>query len=78
MRAQARPYPGAFTHINEGKVTIHKVEYSDYGYSDSVPNGTVLTLLDGKPVVKTQNGAIVLTDFECPKIIKEGNILKTI
>lgn len=78
VRAQAKPYPGAFTHINESKVTIHKIEYIDYGYSDSIVNGTVLTILDEKPIVKTQNGTIILTDFECSEIIKEGNIFKTI
>ena len=48
------------------------------GYSDSISKGMVLTVFDEKPVVKTNNGASGLTDFECSEIIKEGNLLKSI
>lgn len=78
IRAQARPYPGAFTHINDKLITIHKITYSDYGYIDSMPNGIVLKVIDGKPIIKTQNGAIVLEDFEYEDTIAEGQILRTL
>ena len=78
VRAQARPYPGAFSHIGSEKITIHKVSYSDYGFIDITPNGSVLAVIESKPIVKTQNGAIVLEDYEYVGTIKEGQILKTI
>lgn len=77
VRAQAKPYPGAFTYINGHKVTVHKISYSDYGYYDTTPNGMVLCVLDGHPIVKTPNGAIILNDFESTETIDEGQILKT-
>lgn len=77
VRAQARPYPGAFSHINDIKITIHKISYSDYGYIDTTPNGSVLAVINGKPIIKTQNGAIVLEDFEYKDLINEGQVLKT-
>lgn len=39
---------------------------------------SVLAVIDSKPIVKTQNGAIVLEDYEYVGTIKEGQILKTI
>ena len=56
---------------------MHKISYSDYGYYDTTPNGMVLCVLDGHPIVKTPNGAIILNDFESTETIEEGQILKT-
>ncbi|RGM45313.1 hypothetical protein DXC10_14285 [Bacteroides sp. OM08-11] len=39
---------------------------------------SALAVIDSKPIVKTQNGAIVLEDYEYVGTIKEGQILKTI
>lgn len=77
VRAQARPYPGAFSHIGKEKIIIHKISYSDIGFTDTTINGYVISVIDNKPIVKTQNGAIVLEDYECNELIKEGQILKT-
>lgn len=78
VRALAKPYPGAFSHIGNKKITIHKIAFSDYGYIDSVSNGTILAIINNQPIVKTQNGAIALTDFECDSELKVGHVLKTI
>lgn len=77
VRAQAKPYPGAFSHINDKKITIHRISYSDYGYRDTTPNGSVLKIIDGKPIIKTPNGAIVLEDYEYEDAIEEGQTLTT-
>lgn len=39
---------------------------------------SVLAVIESKPIVKTQNVAIVLEDYEYVGTIKEGQILKTI
>ena len=78
VRAQAKPYPGAFSHIGNEKIIIHKVSYSDIGFIDTTINGSVISIKDNKPIIKTQNGAIALEDYEYNEIIKEGQILKTI
>jgi methionyl-tRNA formyltransferase len=73
VRAQAKPYPGAFTFLNDNKIIINKIEYSDLGLTDTIQNGTVVAVIDGCPYVKTQNGVVKLVDFETDaEIIKDS------
>ncbi|WP_048919582.1 methionyl-tRNA formyltransferase [Rufibacter radiotolerans] len=64
VRALAHPYPGAFTYFNEKRIRINKVVFSNIGYSDNVDNGSILMIEDGNPIVKTQNGAIKIVNFD--------------
>lgn len=59
VRAQADPYPGAFTFIANQKITIDKIQYSDLGFDYQMPNGLIL---ETKPdiLVKTPNGVVKL------------------
>lgn len=75
VRAQAYPYPGAFSYVNGEKVIINKLQYSDFGFNCEMENGLVIGFEDCKPVVKTQNGAVVLIDVSSENI-KLGDILK--
>jgi methionyl-tRNA formyltransferase len=63
VRAQCKPYPGAFTFYKDYKIVIHRIEYDDFGYHDKVPNGTILNH-DQDVIIKTPNGAVRLKDFE--------------
>ncbi len=59
VRAQAAPYPGAFSWIKAEKVIIDQVLLDDYGFHQETPNGTILTL---DPLrVKTPNGVLQIT-----------------
>lgn len=78
VRAQAKPYPGAFSHIGKEKIVIHKISYSDIGFMDTTINSSVIALIDNKPIIKTPNGAVALEEYECKEIIEEGQILRTI
>lgn len=61
VRAQAHPYPGAFTLMNGNKVVIDEIEFDQYGFRGEHPNGLVLTT---NPVrVKTPNGVVRLTNI---------------
>lgn len=56
VRAQADPYPGAFTWLGKEKMIIDKVIFDDFGFHSDTPNGTVLSI---DPIrVKTPNGVI--------------------
>lgn len=59
VRAQAFPYPGAFTFYNNQKIIIDKVSISNIKTTSSQVSGEIIQL---KPnlVVKAQNGAINL------------------
>ena len=75
VRAQANPYPGAFTFLNNNKIIINKIEYSDFGFQDTMENGLVVAVIDGIPYVKTQNGVVKIDDFEPEVAIKKGDII---
>jgi methionyl-tRNA formyltransferase len=58
VRAQADPYPGAFSFLRGKKIIIDKVVPDDFGYHQDQSNGLILTR---NPVrVKTPNGALQL------------------
>ncbi|HBL78247.1 MAG: hypothetical protein A2W90_16670 [Bacteroidetes bacterium GWF2_42_66] len=60
VRAQADPYPGAFTKINNSKLTINQIRFTEHGYDESMPNGLILAT-NPKIMVKTPNGVVELT-----------------
>ncbi len=59
VRAQANPYPGAFTYYLDQKVIIDKVSYTSEEYASNMTNGEIVQL---KPnvAVKVKNGIIHL------------------
>jgi methionyl-tRNA formyltransferase len=75
VRAQARPYPGAFCFVNDQKLIIHKVSFSDFGFRQDMPNGLVVELESDAVFVKTQNGVLKVMDMETNTKLKIGDIL---
>jgi methionyl-tRNA formyltransferase len=59
VRAQAKPYPGAFGWLDGTKIIIDEIAFSDLGYNNSDPNGLILCV-NPSVIVKTCNGAIEL------------------
>lgn len=59
VRAQAYPYPGAFTFYNGHKIIIDKVSFSQMEILENIPNGTIV---QSSPdlVVKVADGALNL------------------
>lgn len=78
VRALSNPYPGAFTFINEVKIIINKISYSDFGFSSEMKNGIVLNVTDSVFFVKTSNGVIRIDDYIIDEkhLIKRGSILE--
>jgi methionyl-tRNA formyltransferase len=60
VRAQAYPYPGAFSFYNKNKIIIDEIKFSDFGYSFFIPNGTIVKY-NKYLYVKTSNGVVKLT-----------------
>lgn len=79
VRAQAYPYPGAFTFFNDTKIVIDKIKFSEHGYSFDMKNGTILSVTPN-PIIKTPNGAVELVEIRSRELImkklKVGSILK--
>ncbi len=76
VRAQAHPYPGAFTFLDDHKIIVHEIKYSDFGYCDSVENGTIIGFENDKPIVKTQNGAILLNQIKTDIELTINSVLR--
>ncbi len=75
VRAQARPYPGAFTFYNGVKITINRIGFSDFGFKEDLTNGYILNT-NQLPIIKTPNGAVTLIDWEADSeiILKQGGV----
>jgi methionyl-tRNA formyltransferase len=74
VRAQACPYPGAFTLYNQEKVIIDKVVDSNLGYYCEMENGTILN--NNPLIVKTPNGALEIINMRCNIEFIKKEILK--
>jgi methionyl-tRNA formyltransferase len=61
VRAQSNPYPGAFTHVEDKKVIIDKVNFSNAGFDYNEPNGLIKSI--NPTTIKTPNGVIELVDI---------------
>jgi len=57
VRAQAAPYPGAFTFYQNQKIIIDRVSLIEYEFSDKNQNGEILEIYPNI-IVKTQNGTL--------------------
>jgi methionyl-tRNA formyltransferase len=78
VRAQAAPYPGAFTQTGDEKIVIDRVAYSDAGFSWDMPNGLVLAS-GPAPLIKTPNGALELVSVRSGlEHLKSGLVLESI
>lgn len=75
VRAQARPYPGAFSFIKGNKIVIHKIEYSTMGYDYTIDNGKIVAFENGCPVIKTPNGCVRIVDFEYGATLNINDVL---
>lgn len=75
VRAQAHPYPGAFTYYQGEKITIDAIEFDNYGYSYDESDGKILSL---NPIrVKTPNGVVLLKTLRhCEVKMSVGEVLK--
>jgi len=69
VRALTKPYPGAFTFYNNEKIIINKIKFSDIGFHQNDVNGKILECGENI-IVKTSNGAIVLSDLETNEHVK--------
>lgn len=59
IRAQAAPYPGAFSFYNYEKVIIDRISFSDENTQPTQNNGEIIKIAP-QLIVKTVNGAISL------------------
>lgn len=73
VRAQTRPYPGAFTYLGEAKVVIWQAR--PVKIATGAPAGTVVDQQPEGPVVACGEGALLLEDVESPQPLTTGTVL---
>lgn len=76
IRGVAAPFPGAFAMCAGEKVTVWEAHPFDemIDFSAYTP-GEVVDVFDGKPVVRTVDGSLLIDRYECRRTIGAGDIL---
>ncbi|MCH5339952.1 MAG: hypothetical protein J1E01_00660 [Acetatifactor sp.] len=77
VRGVTKPFPGAFAYVNEEKVTIWNAVPFDQllDFSRYCP-GEVVDIFDGKPVIRTIDGSLLINEYESIVELMQGSILK--
>ena len=77
IRGVAAPFPGAFAMCGGERVTIWRAQPFDemIDFSAYAP-GEVIDVFDGKPVVRTVDGSLLIDSYESGKELKAGDILQ--
>lgn len=77
IRGVAAPFPGAFAMCRGERVTVWQARPFDemIDFSAFAP-GEVADIFDGKPVVRTVDGSLLIDSYECVSEIKVGDILE--
>ena len=76
IRGVTKPFPGAFAHLGEERVFIWEARPFDRimdlsGYK----LGEIIDVFDERPLVRTVDGSLLITDYECGTPLKPGDIL---
>lgn len=76
IRGVAAPFPGAFAMCAGEKVTVWEAHPFDemIDFSAYAP-GEVVDVFDGKPVVRTVDGSLLIDRYECSRRIEAGDVL---
>ena len=73
VRAQTRPYPGAFTFLGDQKVVVWRARAVELG--EPAPAGTVVAQRPDGPVVACGEGGLVLEEIETAGELAVGAVL---
>lgn len=76
IRGVAAPFPGAFAMCAGEKVTVWEAHPFDemIDFSAYAP-GEVVDVFDGKPVVRTVDGSLLIDRYECSRRIEAGDVM---
>ena len=77
IRGVTKPFPGAFAYVNEEKVTIWNAVPFDrmLDFSGYCP-GEVIDIFDGRPIIRTVDGSLLIIEYESILELKQRDVLK--
>ena len=75
IRGVAAPFPGAYAFVEDKKVIIWRAHPFDemMDFSAYAP-GEVIDVFDGKPIVRTVDGSLLIDEYESEIEIKTGDL----
>lgn len=76
VRGVTRPFPGAFAYVNEERVLIWAARPFDKIMDFSAFKlGEIMDIFDNNLIVRTVDGSLLVTDYECAAPLRAGDIL---
>lgn len=77
IRGVAAPFPGAFAYVNGKKIVVWEAHPFDemIDFSDYAP-GQIVDIFDGKLIVRTVDGSLLIDRYECECAVKVLDILE--
>lgn len=77
IRGVTAPFPGAFAMCGEARVTIWEAHPFDemIDFSAYAP-GEIIDIFDGRLVVRTVDGSLLIDRYECDRALETGDILE--
>jgi len=77
VRAVTHPFPGAFASCAGRRVTIWRAQPFDCMLDfSSCRTGEVVEVLDGRPIVRTVDGSLLVTEYESDLPLQTGDLLE--
>lgn len=76
VRGVTRPFPGAFCFAGGNRITVWSVHPFDemLDFSMYAP-GEIIDVFDGKPIVRTVDGSLLIDEYESPVTLEPGMLL---
>lgn len=77
IRGVAAPFPGAFAMLGDEKVTVWEAHPFDemIDFSAYAP-GEIIDVFDGRPVVRTVDGSLLIDRYESASPLQPGDVLE--
>ncbi|MDR2889483.1 MAG: hypothetical protein LBV33_06565 [Lachnospiraceae bacterium] len=76
IRGVTAPFPGAFAYLNSEKVIIWSARpFDEMMDLSAYAPGEVVDVFDGKPVIRTVDGSLLIDRYESERELRAGDIL---
>ena len=76
IRGVSAPFPGAFCYVGEEKVVVWEAHpFDEYLDFSAYAPGEVIAVFDGKPIVRTVDGSLLIDRYEAAISLTEGMLL---
>lgn len=76
VRGVTRPFPGAFANVNGERILLWETRPFDKMIDFSAYKlGEIMDILDNRLLVRTVDGSLLVTNYDCPVSLRPGDVL---